>query len=50
MLVVERDVKSPKYEILYAVLQRRGGGAINREGAFIQINTVAEKQILCEMI
>ena len=39
MLAVERDVK-PRNMKFAKVERRGGGGVINREGAFIQINTI----------
>ena len=40
VLAVERDVEPRNMK--FAKLQKRGGGvAINREGAFIRINTVS---------
>ena len=38
MLAVERDVKPRNMN--FAKVEMRGGGAINREGAFITINMV----------
>ena len=38
MLAVERDVKPRNMN--FAKVEKRGGGAINREGAFITKNTV----------
>ena len=38
MLAVDRDVKPRNMN--FAKVEKRGGGAINREGAFIAINTV----------
>ena len=38
MVAVERDVISQN--INFARVDRRGGGEINREGAFVRINTV----------
>ena len=40
MLAVERDVKTPKYELCKGREEGGGGGAINREGACITKNTV----------
>ena len=41
LVAVERDVK-PR-NVNFARVEK-GGGAINREGAFIRINTVNQKQ------
>ena len=38
MLAVDRDVKPRNMN--FAKVEKRGGGGINREGAFIAINTV----------
>ena len=38
LVAVERDVKPQNMN--FAKVEKRGGGAINREGAFIRINTV----------
>ena len=39
VLAVERDVKPQNMN--FAKIDRRGGGATNREGALIRINTVS---------
>ena len=41
MVAVERDVKTRKYELCKGSEER---GGINREGAFIWINTVSDGQ------
>ena len=38
LVTVERDVKPRNMN--FAKVEKRGGGGINREGAFIRINTV----------